>query len=300
MHHPATRHFHPGRDTARVPFFFSSPSDHDDISPAVPRADALFVPRDNPRALFIRHPVAPAAAENAPAAGTGGADISPNGKSRAAAAGGTPGKSGSPQGSDYQSPPSRVSPRDAFYAPSAPPYDSSDLNGNGGSQSPRSPSAARAGATGGGFGSAMPSPTLSPAWNGSFSPPSPSRATGTGAKGPGIESQLPRLKSVDYFTEPSLSALAALERSLPGSLARVRDFVVGRKGFGSVRFLGETDVRGLDVEGIVQFHKCEILVYMDEESKPPVGEELNKPAEVTLLQVVCVDKKTGKAVSAPV
>ncbi|CAI5481033.1 unnamed protein product [Closterium sp. Yama58-4] len=296
MHHPATRHFHPGRDTARVPFFFSSPADHDDISPAVPRADALFVPRDNPRALFIRHPVAPAA----------GADASPNGKSPAA--GGTPGKSGSPvrggggvggspQGSDYQSPPSGASPRDAFYAPSAPPYDSSDLNGNGGSQSPRSPSAARAGATGGGFGSAMPSPTLSPAWNGSFSPPSPSRGTATGAKGPGIESQLPQLKSADYFTEPSLSALAALERSLPGSLARVRDFVVGRKGFGSVRFLGETDVRGLDVEAIVQFHKCEILVYMDEQSKPPVGEELNKPAEVTLLQVVCVDKKTGKAVT---
>ncbi|CAI5948903.1 unnamed protein product [Closterium sp. NIES-64] len=296
MHHPATRHFHPGRDTARVPFFFSSPSDHDDISPAVPRADALFVPRDNPRALFIRHPVAPAA-DTAAAGAAGGADAGPNGKSPAAAAGGTPGKSGSPQGSDYQSPPSGVSPRDALYAPSAPPYDSSELNGNGGSQSPRSPSAARAGATGGGFGSAMPSPTLSPAWNGSFSPPSPSRPTGTGAKGPGIESQLPRLKSADYFTEPSLSALAALERSLPGSLARVRDFVVGRKGFGSVRFLGETDVRGLDVEGIVQFHKCEILVYMDEESKPPVGEELNKPAEVTLLQVVCVDKKTGKAVT---
>ncbi|GJP42773.1 hypothetical protein CLOM_g2307 [Closterium sp. NIES-68] len=285
--HP-TRHFHPTRDTARVPFFFS-PADHDDLSAAVPRADALFVPRDNPRALFIRTPVAPAPAPApapAAAAGAGAADGSPNG----------PGAAGSPQGSDYQSPPAGASPRDAYYAPSAPPYDSSDLPANAG-QSPKSPSAARAAGTGGGFGSAMPSPTLSPAWNGSFSPSSPPPPTRTTANGSDLESHLPKLKSPDYFTEPSLSALAALERSLPGSLARVRDFVVGRKGFGSVRFLGETDVRGLDVEAIVQFHKCEILVYMDEERKPPVGEELNKPAEVTLLQVVCVDKRTGKAVT---
>jgi nuclear pore complex protein Nup98-Nup96 len=53
-------------------------------------------------------------------------------------------------------------------------------------------------------------------------------------------------------------------------------------------------VRGLDLESIIQFNKCEVLVYMDESKKPPVGQGLNKPAQVTLLNVKCVDKKTGQ------
>lgn len=35
-------------------------------------------------------------------------------------------------------------------------------------------------------------------------------------------------------------------------------------------------------------------MYMDETRKPPVGQGLNKVAEVTLLNVKCVDKKTGQ------
>ncbi len=53
-------------------------------------------------------------------------------------------------------------------------------------------------------------------------------------------------------------------------------------------------MRGLDLESIIQFNKCEVLVYMDESKKPPVGQGLNKPAQVTLLNVKCVDKKTGQ------
>ena len=33
---------------------------------------------------------------------------------------------------------------------------------------------------------------------------------------------------------------------------------------------------------------------MDEKEKPPVGGGLNKPAEVTLLNIRCIDRKTGK------
>jgi nuclear pore complex protein Nup98-Nup96 len=61
--------------------------------------------------------------------------------------------------------------------------------------------------------------------------------------------------------------------------------------------LGETDVRGLDLESIIQFNKCEVLVYMDENRKPAPGVGLNKPAEITLFNVKCIDKKTGQHLS---
>ncbi|CAH8300786.1 unnamed protein product [Eruca vesicaria subsp. sativa] len=122
--------------------------------------------------------------------------------------------------------------------------------------------------------------------NGSKS--SPSRAE--------IESLLPKLHHAEYFTEPRIQEIAAKERVSPGYCGRVRDFVVGRHGYGSIKFLGETDVRKLDLEKLVQFNNREVLVYMDESQKPPVGEGLNKPAEVTLLNIKCMDKKSGKQV----
>ncbi|KAL0415403.1 UNVERIFIED_CONTAM: Nuclear pore complex protein [Sesamum latifolium] len=69
----------------------------------------------------------------------------------------------------------------------------------------------------------------------------------------------------------------------PGYCSRVQDFVVGRVGYGHVKFIGETDVRCLDLDSIVKFNRCEVVVYEDDSSKPLVGEGLNKPAEVTLL-----------------
>ncbi|WVZ55002.1 hypothetical protein U9M48_005723 [Paspalum notatum var. saurae] len=109
-----------------------------------------------------------------------------------------------------------------------------------------------------------------------------------------VERLLPKLPHADYFTEPSVEELAAKERAEPGYCRRVRDFVVGRHGYGSIKFLGETDVRGLDLELIVEFNNREVIVYKDESKKPPVGEGLNKAAEVTLLNIKCVNKKTGE------
>ncbi|KAF8730195.1 hypothetical protein HU200_017169 [Digitaria exilis] len=101
-------------------------------------------------------------------------------------------------------------------------------------------------------------------------------------------------KYEDYFTEPSLEELAAKERGEPGYCNRLKDFVVGRHGYGSIKFLGETDVRGLDLESTVEFNNREVIVYKDDSNKPPVGEGLNKAAEVTLLNIKCVNKKTGE------
>nr|XP_043628573.1 nuclear pore complex protein NUP98B-like [Erigeron canadensis] len=102
-----------------------------------------------------------------------------------------------------------------------------------------------------------------------------------------------KLQLPDYYTKPQISDLEAKERAEPGFCRRVKDFVVGRHGYGSIKFLGETDVRKLDIENLIRFNNREVIVYMDETKKPPVGEGLNKAAEITLLNIKYVDKKTG-------
>lgn len=109
-----------------------------------------------------------------------------------------------------------------------------------------------------------------------------------------VESCLPKLNHAEYYTEPTIQELAAREREDPGYCSRVRDFVVGRHGYGSIMFPGETDVRGLELDSITQFNSNEVMVYMDKTKKPPVGMGLNKPAVVTLLNVKYFDKKTGE------
>ncbi|KAK6923288.1 Nuclear pore complex protein Nup98-Nup96-like, autopeptidase S59 domain, partial [Dillenia turbinata] len=112
--------------------------------------------------------------------------------------------------------------------------------------------------------------------------------------GADIEALMPKLKHSDYYTVPRIQELAAKERAEPGFCRRVKDFVVGRHSYGSIRFFGETDVRRLDLESLIQFDNREVIVYMDESKKPPVGQGLNKPAEITLLNIKCFDKKTGQ------
>ncbi|KAL1347456.1 hypothetical protein HN51_023539 [Arachis hypogaea] len=97
------------------------------------------------------------------------------------------------------------------------------------------------------------------------------------------EASLPILYSPGYYTKPSLEELVAQELLDPGYCTRVPNFTVGRLGYGSVRFLEKTDVRGLDLDHIVKFYKHEIVVYSDENDKPAVGQGLNKAAEVVLV-----------------
>lgn len=94
---------------------------------------------------------------------------------------------------------------------------------------------------------------------------------------------LPLLQSIDYFMEPSLNELASRELMDPGCSSRVQDFTVERFGYGRVKFLGETDVRWLNLDQIVKFKRHEVIIYEDESSKPAIGQGLNKPAVVTLM-----------------
>jgi hypothetical protein len=47
--------------------------------------------------------------------------------------------------------------------------------------------------------------------------------------GADIEALMPKLRHSDYFTDPKVQELAAVERADPGYCRRVKDFVVGRK-----------------------------------------------------------------------
>ncbi|KAL2900414.1 Nuclear pore complex protein NUP98A [Bienertia sinuspersici] len=108
------------------------------------------------------------------------------------------------------------------------------------------------------------------------------------------EQFMPKLQRSDYYTDPEIKKLASIESLNPGFCCRVEEFVVGRVGYGWVKFYGETDIRGLDLDSIIHFNNQEVIVYDDDNEKPPVGQGLNKAAEVTLLNIKCNNKKTGK------
>ncbi|KAI3950350.1 hypothetical protein MKW92_042852 [Papaver armeniacum] len=209
----------PNNNGLRVPFF----SD-DEETLSTPKADALFIPRENPRALVINpleHCTSRTSAEKSK--DTHSTPLHENGK---------------------------LSEKDS----------GSSLNGS----------------------------------NPSLAENDHDKERTVNEKGADIEALMPKLIYPDYYTEPRIQELAAKERAEPGFCGRVKDFIVGRNGFGSIKFAGETDVRKLDLESLVQFNNREVIVYLDDSKKPPVGQGLNKAAVVTLLNIKCFDKKTGQ------
>ncbi|KAF2366698.1 Peptidase S59 nucleoporin [Trinorchestia longiramus] len=99
-----------------------------------------------------------------------------------------------------------------------------------------------------------------------------------------------KLSRAGYYTIPSMSELANLVDE--DGRCIVENFSVGREGYGNVCFTSDTDVMGLDLDSIVFIVRKEIEVYPDGTNKPKVGEELNKPAVITLDAVWPIDKSS--------
>ncbi|KAK8503846.1 hypothetical protein V6N13_021628 [Hibiscus sabdariffa] len=251
------RKYRPDKDSPKVPFF----SD-DEETPSVPKADAVFFPRENPRSLIIRP------TENWP--------------SRASAEKGSPLKHASApvheNGKNSYDGGSKAEDKDENHGENGHVKDQiHPVKGNqkaNGVQDDHSAEKEDSYKTIGGHRAG--------------------EAAIVYEHGADIEALMPKLRRSDYFTEPRIQVLAARERAEPGYCRRVKDFVVGRHGYGSIKFLGETDVRCLDLESLIQFNNREVIVYLDDSKKPPVGQGLNKPAEVTLLNIKCFDKKTAE------
>ena len=79
----------------------------------------------------------------------------------------------------------------------------------------------------------------------------------------------------------------------------VPNFTVGRRGYGNVYFDKELDVSGLNLDEICHFRNKEIILYQDDENKPPLGEGLNQPAQVTFDKIWPQDKHTHEPITDP-
>ncbi|KAL9236506.1 hypothetical protein vseg_011167 [Gypsophila vaccaria] len=254
------RKYHPKNDGSRVAFF-----SEEDEAPSTPKADALFIPRENPRTLIIR-PI-----DQWPKSSVKEASMLmyDNGKTT----------------SDNQ----------RHLNGSVAEVNNGISNGNGSIKEQNH----------------SVKFNQKPTWSSDDTPnqKGDSYITLSGHRageaaivyehGADIEATMPKLRHSDYYTEPRIQELAAKERAEPGFCRHVKDFVVGRHNYGSIKFLGETDVRRLDLESLIQFNDREVIVYMDDSKKPPVGQGLNKPAEVTLLNIKCYDKKRNQIIEGP-
>ncbi|XP_066475536.1 nuclear pore complex protein Nup98-Nup96 [Tiliqua scincoides] len=105
------------------------------------------------------------------------------------------------------------------------------------------------------------------------------------------------LTRVGYYTIPSMEELAKMTNDRGECL--VMDFTVGRKGYGSIFFEGEVNLTNLNLDEIVHIRRKEVIVYPDDELKPPIGEGLNRRAEVTLDGVWPTDKTSRCLIKSP-
>ncbi|KAJ8342308.1 hypothetical protein SKAU_G00322360 [Synaphobranchus kaupii] len=102
---------------------------------------------------------------------------------------------------------------------------------------------------------------------------------------------------VGYYTIPPMDDLGRMLNENGDCL--VENFTVGRKGYGSIFFPGEVNLTDLNLDEIVHFRRKEVIVYPDDKAKPPVGDGLNRRAEVTLDGVWPNDKTTCTQIKTP-
>lgn len=103
-------------------------------------------------------------------------------------------------------------------------------------------------------------------------------------------SAAPILTRQDYYTCPDISIL---QKYSTRELSKVRQFTVFRPDYGKIEWIGETDVRNLNLDEVVKIEKKEVFVYEDV-TPVPEGVELNKPAVVTLYNVFPKEGSTEK------
>lgn len=104
------------------------------------------------------------------------------------------------------------------------------------------------------------------------------------------------LRRTGYYTIPSIDKL---EEYVCGDTCIVPNFTIGRKGYGNVYFPDPFDIYGLNLDEIVHFRNKEVIIYPDDDQKPPMGQGLNRRAQVTLDRVWPHDKTLHEPITDP-
>mmetsp|Transcript_12861 Transcript_12861/g.19266 ORF Transcript_12861/g.19266 Transcript_12861/m.19266 type:complete len:1119 (-) Transcript_12861:338-3694(-) len=97
---------------------------------------------------------------------------------------------------------------------------------------------------------------------------------------------IPLLNKTGYRTQPSMEVLASYSEA---ELAAVTGFTVHHDTNGSIAWEGAVDVRNVDIDAAVVIGNREAIVYHEDNystNKPAVGEKLNRPAIITLNNVL--------------
>ncbi|KAK8267723.1 hypothetical protein V6Z12_D11G018000 [Gossypium hirsutum] len=193
-----TRKYHPNNDSPKIPFF----SD-DEETPCVPKAGAVFIPRENPRSLVIR-----------------------------------PTKSWPSRASAEKASPLK----DA----STPPHENGKFSNDGSNAEDKDENPAENGLVKERIHIIRSNQKANGVHDDYSTEKEDLYMTISGHRageaaivyehGADIEALMPKLRRFDYFTEPRIQELAAKERAEPGYCRRVKDFVVGRHGYGSIKF----------------------------------------------------------------
>ncbi|GJJ16105.1 hypothetical protein Clacol_010384 [Clathrus columnatus] len=105
----------------------------------------------------------------------------------------------------------------------------------------------------------------------------------------------------EYWCLPTVPELQRLSYN---ELQAVKDFTVGRVGYGTVQFLEPVDLTTVpsiaDIPGkIIAFEHMECTLYTDERLRPPPGEGLNVPARIKLDRCWAPDKSTREPIKDP-
>ena len=95
----------------------------------------------------------------------------------------------------------------------------------------------------------------------------------------------PKLTLAGYVVSPTLEEMKSMTEN---DLSAVSGFTAARGSVGSVRWDDSVDVRGIDLDDIISIEHGLVTVYAEQAKQgtvPKIGEALNRPAVVTMLNV---------------